>query len=111
MEISGITYTLDNHRGTAVVYDFCESRAGKHAGEFLRGWGSTLLVDDYAGYKQLMGEKEAVGRPGADCWAVADQQGTHSLRFLPALNISEDEIEQLVAALTLALAATCILSF
>jgi acetylornithine/N-succinyldiaminopimelate aminotransferase len=29
------------------------------------------------------------------------------LRFLPALNISQDEIEQLVAALTRALAATC----
>ncbi len=50
-----------------MVYDFCESRAGKHAGEFLNGWRGTLLVDDFAGYKQLMGEhiKEAA------CWAHA----------------------------------------
>ena len=51
----------------AVVYDFCESRAGKHAGEFLQGWSGTLLVDDFAGYKQLMGEKVQE----AGCWAHA----------------------------------------
>lgn len=51
----------------AVVYDFCESRAGKHAGEFLKGWSGTLLVDDYAGYKHLMGDKVQE----AGCWAHA----------------------------------------
>ena len=51
----------------AVVYDFCESRAGKHASEFLKGWGGTLLVDDFAGYKQLIGEQIAE----AGCWAHA----------------------------------------
>ncbi len=28
----------------AVVYDFCESRAGKHASAFLEDWSGTLLV-------------------------------------------------------------------
>ena len=61
-------YTPGRHEEMkAVVYDFCESRAGKHAGEFLKGWSGTLLVDDYAGYKQLMGEKVQE----AGCWAHA----------------------------------------
>jgi hypothetical protein len=51
----------------AVVYDFCDSRAGKHALSFLQGWSGTLLVDDYAGYKQLMCEKVQE----AGCWAHA----------------------------------------
>ena len=51
----------------AVVYDFCEGRAGAHARAFLQGWQGTLLVDDFAGYKQLMG-----GRiEEAGCWAHA----------------------------------------
>ena len=37
----------------AVVYDFHESRAGKHAQAFLGCWRGTLLCDDYAGYKAL----------------------------------------------------------
>lgn len=35
----------------AVVYDFCESRAGEHARTFLGGWNGSLVCDDYAGYK------------------------------------------------------------
>ena len=35
----------------AVVYDFCESRAGVHAREFLGDWQGTLVCDDYSGYK------------------------------------------------------------
>jgi len=38
----------------AVIYDFCESRAGKHAAQFLAGWRGHLMVDDYAGYKALL---------------------------------------------------------
>ena len=61
-------YTPGRHEAMkAVVYDFCESRAGQHAGEFLKGWSGTLLVDDYAGYKQLMGDKVLE----AGCWAHA----------------------------------------
>jgi transposase len=51
----------------AVVYDFCESRAGEHARAFLgktgtdSGWSGTLVCDDYAAYKALFtkGVKEA----------------------------------------------------
>jgi transposase len=35
----------------AVVYDFCESRAGEHARAFLGQWRGSLICDDYAGYK------------------------------------------------------------
>ena len=61
-------YTPGRHEDLkAVVYDFCESRAGKHAGAFLKDWRGTLLVDDFAGYKQLMGEHITE----AACWAHA----------------------------------------
>ena len=33
-----------------VVYDFCISRAGRHAVAFLGDWSGTLVCDDYAGY-------------------------------------------------------------
>ncbi len=36
----------------AVVYDFCESRAGEHARAFLGKWKGALVCDDFAGYKQ-----------------------------------------------------------
>ena len=36
----------------AVVYDFCESRAGEHARAFLGAWKGALVCDDFAGYKQ-----------------------------------------------------------
>ncbi len=51
----------------AVVYNFCESRAGSHAKAFLEDWRGTVMVDDYSGYKQLMGERIAE----AGCWAHA----------------------------------------
>ncbi len=35
----------------AVVYDFCESRAGEHARAFLGKWKGSLVCDDYGGYK------------------------------------------------------------
>ena len=35
----------------AVVYDFCDSRAGEHARAFLGEWRGSLICDDYAGYK------------------------------------------------------------
>jgi transposase len=38
----------------AVVYDFCESRAGEHARAFLSGWNGSLVCDDFAGYKGLI---------------------------------------------------------
>ena len=61
-------YTPGRHEPLkAVVYDFCESRAGSNAKEFLGDWTGSLLVDDFSGYKQLMtGRITEVG-----CWAHA----------------------------------------
>lgn len=51
----------------AVVYDFTESRAGKHAQGFLGKWQGTLICDDYSGYKALL----ANGLTEAGCMAHA----------------------------------------
>src|SRR5574337_597258 len=49
----------------AVVFDFADSRAGRHAQEFLGAWRGTLICDDYAGYKALS------KRPGAPSVGLA----------------------------------------
>ena len=46
----------------AVVFDFAESRAGRHVQTFFgqpteAGWRGTLICDDYAGYKSLFGDR------------------------------------------------------
>ena len=51
----------------AVVYDFADSRAGRHAQAFLGEWRGTLICDDYAGYKALI----ALGVTEAGCMAHA----------------------------------------
>lgn len=51
-----------------VVFDHCQSRAGKHAAAFLGEWKGALMVDDYAGYKALF-EKEGITELA--CWAHA----------------------------------------
>ena len=51
----------------AVIYDFAESRAGRHAQAFLGQWRGTLICDDYAGYKALL----AQGVTEAGCMAHA----------------------------------------
>ena len=51
----------------AVVYDFCESRAGEHARRFLGDWRGSLLCDDFSGYKALI----ASGVTEAGCLAHA----------------------------------------
>src|SRR5574343_1463043 len=50
-----------------VVYDFADSRAGKHAREFLGDWRGTLVCDDYSGYKALIAD----GVTEAGCMAHA----------------------------------------
>lgn len=50
-----------------VVFDYQISRSGKHAQAFLDGWQGHLMVDDYAGYKALLGER--IIEQG--CWAHA----------------------------------------
>ena len=51
----------------AVVYDFCESRAGEHARQFLGDWAGSLICDDFSGYKALM----TAGVTEAGCLAHA----------------------------------------
>lgn len=46
------TGAFENTR--AVVYDFCESRAGEHARTFLGDWKGSLVCDDFSGYKALL---------------------------------------------------------
>jgi transposase len=51
----------------AVIYNFADSRAGKHAREFLGDWRGTLVCDDYSGYKALIAD----GVTEAGCMAHA----------------------------------------
>lgn len=51
----------------AVVYDFVESRAGKHAQAFLGEWSGALVCDDFSGYKGLFRD----GVTEAGCMAHA----------------------------------------
>ena len=53
-----------------MVYDFADSRAGKHAQEFLGDWRGTLVGDDYSGYKALLAD----GVTEAGCMAHARRQ-------------------------------------
>ncbi|HZX72316.1 MAG TPA: IS66 family transposase [Rhodanobacter sp.] len=50
-----------------VVFDYCPTRAGKHAAAFLGSWQGALMVDDYGGYKALF----ARGIAELGCWAHA----------------------------------------
>jgi len=61
----------------AVVYDFCESRAGEHARIFLGDWKGALVCDDFSGYKQSF----TLGVTDAGCM-------THSRRKFFELHVS-----------------------
>jgi transposase len=50
-----------------VIFDYCPSRAGRHAADFLGTWRGALMVDDYGGYKALF----ANGITELGCWAHA----------------------------------------
>lgn len=50
-----------------VVFDFAESRGGRHADGFLGDWRGTLVCDDYSGYKALF----KLGVTEAGCMAHA----------------------------------------
>lgn len=65
-----------------VVFDYCASRAGKHATTFLGDWHGALMVDDYGGYKQLF----AAGVTELACWAHARR------KFFDAWQASGSEV-------------------
>ena len=50
-----------------IVFDFCTSRSGEHARDFLGAYRGALMVDDYGGYKALF----AKGATELACWAHA----------------------------------------
>lgn len=75
-----------------VVFDYCPSRAGKHAEHFLADYGGALLVDDYAGYKALF----AKGLTELGCWAHARRTffDAHQANASP---IAEEAIRRIAA--------------
>ena len=77
----------------AVVYDFCESRAGANAKAFLADWRGALVVDDFSGYKQLMnGGNDKIVEVG--CWAHARRK-FHDLQLANQSQIAEQAVRQI----------------
>ena len=89
----------------AVVYDFCESRAGEHARAFLGEWKGALVCDDFSGYKQSF----MLGVTEAGCMAHArrkffdlhvsnkSQIAGQALSYISALYDVEREVKSLTA--------------
>ena len=89
----------------AVVYDFCESRAGEHARAFLGDWKGALVCDDFSGYKQSF----TLGVTEAGCMAHArrkffdlhasnkSQIAGQALSYISALYDVEREAKDLTA--------------
>jgi len=87
----------------AVVYDFCESRAGEHARAFLEDWKGALVCDDFSGYKQSF----TLGVTEAGCMAHArrkffelhvsnkSQIASQALGYISALYDVEREVKSL----------------
>ena len=89
----------------AVVYDFCESRAGGHARAFLEDWKGALVCDDFSGYKQSF----TLGVTEAGCMAHSrrkffdlhvsnkSQIAAQALQSISALYDIEREVKSLTA--------------
>ena len=52
-----------------LIFDYQPGRSGVHARNFLGEWQGHLMVDDYAGYKQLFAGEHGITELG--CWAHA----------------------------------------
>jgi len=72
----------------AVVFDFAESRAGRHAGDFLGDWRGTLVCDDYVAYKALFRQ----GMMEAGCMAHARRK-FHELYANHQSQIAEEALK------------------
>jgi transposase len=89
----------------AVVFDFADSRAGRHAREFLGDWRGALVCDDYSGYKALFedGVTEAgclahARRKFYDLWANHKSQiAQEALELFGRLYQVEEEVRHLDA--------------
>ena len=89
----------------AVVYDFCESRAGEHARAFMGDWKGALVCDDFVGYKQSF----ILGVTEAGCLAHSrrkffelhvsnkSQIAGQALSYISALYAVEREVKSLTA--------------
>ena len=97
---------------SAVVFEFAESRAGKHARSFLGHdedgsdpWRGSLVCDDYGGYKALFaqGVTEAgclahARRKFHELWANhASKLGEQALRYFQVLFRIEEEVASTTA--------------
>jgi len=100
---SWCTTQFDTLRG--VVYDFTETRGGRHAGAFLGSWTGKLVCDDYAGYKALFaGGVTEVGcmaharRKFHDLWANHQSQlAEEALKLFGQLYDVERQAQELDA--------------
>lgn len=72
----------------AVVFDFAESRGGRHADAFLEQWRGTLVCDDYSGYKALFRQ----GVTEAGCMAHARRK-FHELWANHSSQIAEEALK------------------
>ncbi|WP_414707585.1 IS66 family transposase [Rhodoferax sp. UBA5149] len=89
----------------AVVYDFCETRAGEHARAFLGDWKGGLVCDDFAGYKASF----CLGVTEVGCMAHArrkffdlhvsnkSQIAAQALQYITELYEVEREVKMLTA--------------
>ncbi|MHB8496201.1 MAG: IS66 family transposase [Casimicrobiaceae bacterium] len=71
------------------VFDYCQSRSGEHARNFLGDWRGALMVDDFGGYKALFPKNTELA-----CWAharrkfhelVQSQASTRAHEVLPII--------------------------
>jgi len=72
----------------AVVFDFAESRGGRHAEAFLGNWRGTLVCDDFSGYKALFTR----GVTEAGCMAHARRK-FHELWANHSSQIAEEALQ------------------
>ena len=99
----------------AVIYDFCESRAGAHARTFLGEWKGALVCDDFSGYKQSF----TLGVTEAGCMAHAQRKffdlhvsnksqiAAQALQSISALYDIEREVKNLTADERLRIRQAC----
>jgi transposase len=88
-----------------VVFDFAESRGGRHANAFLGDWRGTLVCDDYSGYKALfkLGVTEAgcmahARRKFYELWANHSSEiASEAIRLFGVLYDVEREVKELDA--------------
>jgi transposase len=89
----------------AVIFDFADSRAGRHADHFLGNWRGALVCDDYSGYKALfkLGVTEAgcmahARRKFHELWANHSSQiAGEALKLFGALYDVERQVQGLDA--------------